>query len=98
MMVIGNVKDKWCFSTLSFMKSKFRNRWTIHLDLVVKMFVQDHYSMDSFPFEDAIIEDQQDIQWMLNILWSFNVVYLNFFQFFLAQVGACMQAIKQAMK
>jgi hypothetical protein len=57
MMVIGNVKDKWCFSTLSFMKSKFRNRWTIHLDLVVKMFVQDHYSMDSFPFEDAIIED-----------------------------------------
>jgi hypothetical protein len=41
-MVLGNVKDKWCFSTLSFMKSKFRNRWKIHLDLVVKIFAQDH--------------------------------------------------------
>jgi hypothetical protein len=39
------------------MKSKFRNQWTIHFDLVVKMFIQDHHSMDTFPFEDAIMED-----------------------------------------
>jgi hypothetical protein len=27
---------------------------TNHLDLVVRIFAQDHYSMNAFPFEDAI--------------------------------------------
>ncbi len=53
-MVLGNVEDKCYFSTLSFMKLKLRNQLTTHLDLVVKMFVYDHYILDAFPFEDAI--------------------------------------------
>jgi hypothetical protein len=53
-MVLGNVEDERCFSTLSFMKSKLWNQLTTHLDLVVKMFAQDHYILDTFPFEDWV--------------------------------------------
>jgi hypothetical protein len=53
-MVLDNVEDKRCFSTTFFMKSKFKNKLTNHFDLVVKMFIQDHYSMDVFPFGDVI--------------------------------------------
>jgi hypothetical protein len=53
-MVLGNVEDEHCFSTLSFMKSKLWNQLTTHLDLVVKMFAQDHYILDTFPFEDWV--------------------------------------------
>jgi len=53
-MVLGSVEDKSCFSIVSFMKSKLRNKLTNHLDLVVKVFAQKHYSMDIYPFGDAI--------------------------------------------
>jgi len=39
-MVLGNVEDERCFSTLSFVKSKLRNKLTTHLDLVVCMYVE----------------------------------------------------------
>jgi len=42
------------FSIVSFMKSKVRNKLTNHLNLVVRMFVQKQYSMDIYPFGDAI--------------------------------------------
>jgi len=38
------------------MKSKLRNWFTTHLDLVVRMFAQDHYSMNTFPFGNAMKE------------------------------------------
>ncbi len=53
-MVLKNMEDKCYFPTLSFMKSKLWNQLTTHLDLVVKIFVYDHYILDAFPFEDAI--------------------------------------------
>jgi hypothetical protein len=34
-MVLDNMEDEWTFSNLSFMKSKFRNHLTMHLDLIV---------------------------------------------------------------
>jgi len=36
------------------MKSKFINILATHLDLVVRMFVQDDYSIDTFSFGDVI--------------------------------------------
>ncbi len=36
------------------MKSKLKNKLTNHLNLVVRMFVQKQYSMDIYPFGDAI--------------------------------------------
>jgi hypothetical protein len=52
-MILGFVEDERCFSTLSFLKSKLHNHLIKHLDLVVMMFTQEHYTLDSFPFGDA---------------------------------------------
>ncbi len=53
-MILGSVEDEHCFFTLLFMKSKLQNRLTIHLDLVVRMFAQEHYYLDIFPLRDAM--------------------------------------------
>ncbi len=37
-MVLGSVEDERTFSNLTFMKSKFYNQLTTHLDLCVYMF------------------------------------------------------------
>jgi hypothetical protein len=53
-MVLNNMEDQRCFSIVSFMTCMLRNKLTNHFDLVVKMFAQDQYSIDTFPFGDAI--------------------------------------------
>lgn len=53
-MVLGSMEDKHYFSTLSFMRSKLWNQLTTHFNLVVKMFAQNHYTLDTFPFGDVI--------------------------------------------
>jgi len=55
-MVLGNVKDKHTFSNLAFVKSKIQDCLTIHLDLVVWMYVQNFYSLEPFPFYITICE------------------------------------------
>jgi hypothetical protein len=49
-MVLGKVKDKHTFANLAFVKSKIQDCLTIHLDLVVWMYVQKFYSLEPFPF------------------------------------------------
>ncbi len=49
-MVLGNVEDERTFFNVNFLKLKLRNWLIIHLDLVVKMFAQKIYHLDSFPF------------------------------------------------
>ncbi len=44
--VLGFVKVEHCFNTLFFMKGKLCNYLTSHLDLCVKMFSQDLYSIE----------------------------------------------------
>jgi len=51
---MGSVEDERCFSNQGFMKSKLRNRLTTHLDLVVKMFVQNSFTSNTFPFVVAM--------------------------------------------
>ncbi len=41
--------------TLTFMKTKLQNRLCEHLDLVVRMFTQPFYTVDTFPYDDAIM-------------------------------------------
>jgi hypothetical protein len=53
-MILGSAEDEHCFSTLSFLKSKLHNRLIKHLDWVVRMFAQEHYTLNSFPFGDAM--------------------------------------------
>jgi hypothetical protein len=47
-MVLGNVKNECTFSNMSFMKNKFQNHLTTHLDLVVRMYAQTFYSLETF--------------------------------------------------
>jgi hypothetical protein len=35
MQIISSIKDDYCFSTLTFMKTKLWNRLTMHLELVI---------------------------------------------------------------
>jgi hypothetical protein len=49
-MVLGSVEDGRTFSNVNFLKSKLWNWLTIHLDLVVRLFAQIFYDLNSFPF------------------------------------------------
>jgi len=64
-MILSDIEDECCFSTLSFLKSKLHNQLIKHL--VVKMFTQDHYSLYSFPF-GAAMKDWNDnkVRYALN--------------------------------
>jgi hypothetical protein len=53
-IILGNVEDEHCFSTLFFLKSKLHNRLIKRLNLVARMFAQEHYVLNSFPFGDVM--------------------------------------------
>jgi hypothetical protein len=55
-MVLGSVEDERTFFTFIFMKSKLKNQLTNHFDLVMKMYTQDFFTLQSFPFYMATIE------------------------------------------
>jgi hypothetical protein len=52
--ILSSVEDERCFSTLAFMKSKLCNRLTIHLSIVVRMFAQQFYTLENFPYVECI--------------------------------------------
>jgi hypothetical protein len=47
-MILGNTKDEKCFKNLRSMKRKLRNMLTTHLDLVVKVFAQKFFTLNTF--------------------------------------------------
>ncbi len=49
-MIVGNVEDERTFSIVNFMKSTFLNHLATHLDLVVQMYVQKFYRLETFLF------------------------------------------------
>jgi hypothetical protein len=55
-MVLGSVEDERTFFTLTFMKSKLKNQLTNHFDFVVRMYAQDFFTLQNFPFHIAIIK------------------------------------------
>jgi hypothetical protein len=57
--IIRLVEDERTFNTLSFMKSKLKNRLTGHLDLVIHMFSQHFYTLENFPYDVAIQEGKE---------------------------------------
>jgi hypothetical protein len=66
--MIGSVEDERCFSTLAFTKSKLRNRFNDHLDLVVYMFAQKFYNLENFPYN---VETYQGPTWLLDLEGKF---------------------------
>jgi hypothetical protein len=64
-MVLGSVEDEHVFSNLSFLKSKLQNHLTTHLNLIVWMYVQSFYNLESFHFYIVICEAQ--LQYGFNV-------------------------------
>jgi hypothetical protein len=58
-MVLSTMEDERCFSNLFFTKSKLKNQLTTHLDLVVKIYARNFYTMETFPFTVALISWDQ---------------------------------------
>jgi hypothetical protein len=52
--VIGSVEDERTFSTLSWLKSKVRNRLNDHLDCTISVYSQKYFELSTFPYEKAI--------------------------------------------
>jgi len=52
--IMGSVEDEKTFSTFTFMKIRLRNKLCEHLGLVVCMYMQPFYTIDTFPYHDAI--------------------------------------------
>jgi hypothetical protein len=55
-IIIGNVEDEKTFSNMSFMKNKLHNCLTIHLDLVMRMYVQSFYLLKTFPLYTSMCD------------------------------------------
>lgn len=53
-MVMGNPKDEKTFSIINFMISKLHNHLIVHLNLVVKIYAQELYKLETFPFYTII--------------------------------------------
>ncbi len=70
-LVLGNVKDKCIFSNLAFIKTKFQNRFTTHLDLVVQMCVKIlWFKKLSFLLKYSWLE------WMPIAIWGWCIVFI----------------------
>jgi hypothetical protein len=52
--VLGSIEDERCFSSLTFLKDKVRNRLVSdHLSAVMGMYGQQVYTLESFPYDDC---------------------------------------------
>jgi len=54
-MVLGSVENERCFSNFNFVKSKLKNKLTTHLDLLMWMYAHKYFTLQTFPFDAAII-------------------------------------------
>jgi hypothetical protein len=52
--VLGSVEDEKTFNNLSLMKNKLHNQLPIHLDLCVRIFSQNFFTLSNFPYDDSI--------------------------------------------
>jgi hypothetical protein len=52
-MVLGSVQDERTFSTITFLKTRVRNKLTTHLSLIMGMKTRPFFSIDSFPYDVA---------------------------------------------
>jgi hypothetical protein len=53
-ITLGSIEDERTFSTLTYIKNKLKNHFTIHLDMVIRMHVQKFYFLSIFLFYIAI--------------------------------------------
>jgi hypothetical protein len=49
--VLGSVEDEKCFSSVGFLKNKLRNPLDNNLEVVVGMYSQRIFTLETFPYE-----------------------------------------------
>jgi len=49
--VLGSVEDERLFSSVGFLKSKLRNNLEEHIQIIVGMFAQRIYTLETFPYQ-----------------------------------------------
>jgi TorA maturation chaperone TorD len=58
--VLGSVEDERTFSTVTFSKSKLRNRLSEHLAACVGIYSQKFFTLETFPFDKVYSEWHED--------------------------------------
>lgn len=58
-LVGGSIEDERVFSAMNFIKDKVRNRLDDHLELCVRLFSQNMFTLHTFPFVQAIAKWRQ---------------------------------------
>ncbi len=61
--VIGSMEDEHPINTISFMRSKLKNRLTSPLDLVICMFSLHFYTLENFAYDVVIQEWKEMCVW-----------------------------------
>jgi len=73
--VLGFVEDERTFNNLSFMKNKLWNQLTTHLNLCVKMFSHNFFTLSNFPYDDACVMEGGDNEvsgWIVDLISGFR--------------------------
>jgi hypothetical protein len=52
--MLGLVKDEWCFNTLEFLKNKIWILLNNHLEVVVGMYYEHVFKLDTFLMRSAL--------------------------------------------
>jgi hypothetical protein len=74
--IFGTVEDEHCFLAMAFMKNKWRNRLTCHLDLCTRFYAQKFYnllkiSLMKRPWHSGKTKNH-DIVFMFKSKWFFS--------------------------
>jgi hypothetical protein len=83
-----SVENERCFSTLSFVKSKFINKFTTHLELAVKMYAQNIFTLQAF----CLMLQSYLGMWRRIAHWMFSSLHL-FSRFKLPWILCCVYHI-----
>jgi hypothetical protein len=87
--VIGSMEDECTFNILSFMKSKLKNRFTSHLDLVIRTFSQHLYTFEKFPYDLAIEKWKEIRAWYADNIWLLKFYFFGIFTIIQAKFFYC---------
>ncbi len=65
------VEDEKTLNNLFFMKNKLKNRLTTHLELYVRIFSLNFFTLFNFPYDDAIALWKEVTSSIVNLISSF---------------------------
>ncbi len=71
------MENEKCFSTLSFMKRKFKNNFTTHLDVIILMFIQKFYILENVLYDWAKLKSGRLFIANMQLMFSYFSLILG---------------------